>query len=292
MKKHIFQPVGMILLIMIIMFSGCQFQPGASSQPLVPDPGVVSYTFRNQFQEDVAGTLDMILDMGITNIEFSNLFGKTADEMRALLDDRGMICTSYGVSYDRLVNDIENVAQEAKTLGAKYVRVAWIPHDPRGEFSLEAAQKAVEDFNTAGQYLSEQGMYYCYHNHGFEFRPHEDGTLFDYIVQNTNPEYVSFQMDILWVTHPGADPVALLERYPERFRLMHLKDLAKGVRGDFSGGTPKENDVVLGTGQIDIPAVLRAAQNTNIEYYYIEDESPDVVERVPVSREYILSIKE
>jgi C4-dicarboxylate-specific signal transduction histidine kinase len=63
-------------------------------------------------------------------------------------------------------------------------------------------------------------------------------------------------MDILWTVHPGADPVALLEKYPERFRLMHLKDLKKGVVGDFSGGTPKENDVVLGTGQIDIPAVF------------------------------------
>jgi sugar phosphate isomerase/epimerase len=283
MKKH----YPMVFVMIAIMLGSCQSEP----KSLVPDPGVVSFTFRNQFAEDVPGTLDMIKEMGITNIEFSNLFGKTALEMRVLLDERGMVCTSYGVGYDRLVSDIENVATEALILGAKYVRVAWIPHEPRGEFSLEAAQKAVEDFNTAGKYLREQELYFCYHNHGFEFRPHGDGTLFDYIVQNTNPEYVSFEMDILWTVHPGADPVALLEKYPERFRLMHLKDLKKGVVGDFSGGTPKENDVVLGTGQIDIPAVLRAAQNTNIEYFYIEDESPDVIERVPVSRAYIMGIR-
>lgn len=269
-----------------MILASCQPAP----QSLVPDPGVVSFTFRNQFAEDVPGTLDMIKEMGITNIEFSNLFGKTAAEMRALLDERGMVCTSYGVSYDRLVADMEKVAAEAKTLGAKHVRVAWIPHEPRGEFGMEAAKKAVEDFNTAGQFLREQGLYFCYHNHGFEFRPHGDGTLFDYLVQNTNPDWVSFEMDLLWTVHPGADPVALLERYPQRFRLMHLKDLKKGVTGDFSGRTPRENDVVLGTGQIDFVAVLRAAQNTNIEYYYIEDESPDVIERVPVSRAFIISI--
>ncbi len=276
--------VGVILNSLI--FASCQQEP----KPLVPDPGVVSYSFRNQFAEDVPATLDMIKEMGMTNIEFSNLFGQSATDLRQMLDERGMICTSYGVGYDALVNDTERVAEDATTLGAKYVRVASIPRE--GHFTLEGAQKAVQDFNRGGQALQEKGLFFCYHNHGFEFIPHEDGTLFDYIVQNTNPEYVNFEMDILWVTHPGADPVALLEKYPERFRLMHLKDLKKGVVGDFSGSTPKENDVVLGSGQIDIPAVLRAAQDTNIEYYYIEDESPDVVERIPISKRYITSITE
>jgi sugar phosphate isomerase/epimerase len=257
---------------------------------LLPDPGVVSYTFRDQFAQDVPGTLDMIKEMGIYNIEFSNLFGKTAREMRALLDERGMVCTSYGVGYNRLLDDLHNVAEEAGILGAKYVRTAWIPHEE--PFTIEDAERAAADFNRAGEKLYNEELYFCYHNHGFEFRPWQDGkTLFDYLVENTDPRYVSFELDLLWAVHPGQDPVELLERYPQRFRLMHLKDLRKGVTGDFSGRTPRENDVVLGTGQVDFPAVLKAARNTNIEYYYIEDESPDVIERVPVSLEYITSIK-
>ncbi|TCO07773.1 sugar phosphate isomerase/epimerase family protein [Natronoflexus pectinivorans] len=272
-----------LAIISAIAF-GCNSQPKA----YVPDPGVVSFSFRNQFSEDVPATLDLIKEMGITNIEFSNLFGLTAVELRQLLDERGMICTSYGVGYHTLVNDTEQVISDAKTLGAKYVRVAWIPHE--GEFSLDDARRAVNDFNEAGRKIAKEGLYFCYHNHGYEFRSHGDGTLFDYIVQNTNPEYVSFELDLLWTVHPGADPVELLQTYPDRFRLMHLKDLRRGVVGDFSGGTPRENDVILGTGQVDFPAVLKAARKTNIEYYYIEDESPDVIERVPVSREYIMSI--
>jgi sugar phosphate isomerase/epimerase len=283
MKKQFILFFAVAILTGVI--SACQQQP----RLLVPNPGVVSYTFRNQFQEDVPGTLDMIKEMGFDNIEFSNLFGKSAEELRALLDERGLVCTSYGVGYNAMVNEIERVANEALTLGARYVRVASIPYD--GEFRYDNAMQAAEDFNRAGAYLKERGLTFCYHNHGFEFRPYQDDlTHFDVLVQNTNPEYVSFEMDILWVVHPGADPVVLLERYPERFRLMHLKDLKKDVEGDFSGRTPRENDVVLGTGQIDIPAVLRAAQKTNIEFYYIEDESPDVIERVPVSRAYIKSI--
>ena len=283
--------IRVLTLVIVCLTTAISFSCSSGNNgAILPDPGVVSFTFRDQFAEDVPGTLDMIKEMGITNIEFSNLFGKTAEEMRALLDERGMICTSYGVGYNRIVDDVQNVAEEAKILGAEYVRVAWIPHEQ--PFTMEDVERVAADFNLAGEKLYNEGLYFCYHNHGYEFRPWRDGkTLFDYLVENTHPDYVSFELDLLWTVHPGEDPVELLERYPDRFRLMHLKDLRKGVEGDFSGSTPRENDVVLGTGQIDFPAVLRAARNTNIEYYYIEDESPDVIERVPKSLQYITSIE-
>jgi len=255
---------------------------------LLPDPGVVSYTFRHQFEDDIPGTLDMIREMGFTNIEFSNLFGKTPAEMRSLLDERGLICPSYGVSYDRLVNEISSVAEEANTLGAKYVRVAWIPHD--SPFDIDDTRRAIEDFEMAGRLLNEHGLKFNYHNHGYEFRPYEDGTLFDYLVQNSNPEYVNFEMDTFWVAQPGHDPVELLKKYPDRFNLVHLKDLRKGAEHDYSGRAPTEYDVPLGTGQIDFESFLRAAQDSGIEYFFIEDETDDVVTRVPQSREYIMSI--
>lgn len=260
-----------------------------NKKPIFPDrTGVVSYTYRDSFKNDVPGTLDKIKALGLTNIEFSNLFGKTAQELRALLDERGMVCTSFGVGYPDLENKLDEVAANAKTLGARFVRVAWVPHE--APFTLQDAQKTVSDFNRFGKALSEKGLTFCYHNHGYEFQPHQNGTLFDYIVQNTNPEHVSFEMDILWVAHPGQDPAKLLQKYPTRFKLMHLKDLKKGVKGDLSGRTPVENDVALGSGQIDLPAVLKAARNTSIEYFYIEDESPTVDVQVPQSLNYLRKI--
>jgi sugar phosphate isomerase/epimerase len=258
-------------------------------ETLLADPGVVSYTFRNQFQDDIPGTLDLIRQMGITNIEFSSLFGRSPSEIRSLLDESGMICTSYGVSYDNLVNNTERVAEEARILGASYVRVAWIPHD--SPFDIEDAERAISDFETAGRILTEHDLEFSYHNHGYEFRPHGDGTLFDYMVQNSNPEYVNFEMDTFWIAHPGHDPVEYLKKYPERFNLVHLKDLKIGAEHDYTGGAPSEYDVPLGTGQIDFEALLRVAQNSNIRYFYIEDETEDVVTRVPQSREYIRNLK-
>lgn len=285
----------MFLLVQFSAFSECRTPARGEKltqeegKPLVSDVGVVSYSFRDQFSKDIPATLDMIKGMNIRNIEFSSLFGASATELRQMLDERDLICTTYGVGYDKLVHKTSQVIEEAKTLGAKYIRVAWIPFE--GEFDIDLAKKVVKDFNKAGKKISKEELFFCYHNHGYEFRPYKDETLYDYIVKNTKPEYVSFELDLLWAVHPGADPVELLKKYPDRYRLIHLKDLKKGVKGDFSGGTSKENDVVLGTGQIDFPAVLKAAQNTNVEYYYIEDESPDVEKRVPVSKAYIESIQ-
>lgn len=253
----------------------------------LPDKiGMVSYTYRHSFEKDIAKTLDTIQALGIRNMEFSNLFGSDSKSIRKMLDERNMICTSFGVSYDALVKDPDAVAENAKNLGASFVRVAYIPHT--APFNQVHADKAIEDFNRAGKILKEKyDLDFCYHNHGYEFQPFENGTYFDYIVKHTDPKYVSFEIDVLWVFHPGADPVELLEKYADRFKLMHVKDLKKGIKGDYSGSTPVENDVALGTGQLDLPAIIDAAQNSSIQYYFIEDESPNIKTQVPQSISYL-----
>jgi sugar phosphate isomerase/epimerase len=274
-----------LLLVTVGFTAGC-----GGSAPLFPEtPGMVSYTYREQFSKDVPGTLDAIAALGIRDMEFSSLFGKSALELREMLDARGMICSSFGVSYNDAVNKTDEVARNALALGAKYVRVASIPH--QAPFTVEQARKAAADFNRVGRQLREQhGLTFCYHNHGFEFVPHGNGTLFDFLMAETNPQDVSFELDILWAHFPGADPAQLLEDYGSRFVLMHLKDLKKGVQGDFSGTTDKRNDVALGTGQIDIPSVLRAARKAGVRHYYIEDESPDIATQVPQSIAYLKSL--
>lgn len=274
-------------LILVILVTAATVAFGQPFGKMLKDtPGMVSFTYRKSFQKDVALTLDTIKRLGITNMEFSNLFGRTADDIKKLLDERGMKCTSFGVSYGDLVDKTTEVATNAKALGASFVRVAWIPHD--SAFTIELAKKAVDDFNKAGMLLKEQyGIEFCYHNHGYEFQPYEQGTFFDYIVSHTDPEFVSFELDILWAFHPGADPAALLTKYGPRFKLMHVKDLKKGVKGDFTGSTSQENDVAVGTGQLNIPAIMKAARKSAIVHYYIEDESSSVNTQVPKTLAYL-----
>jgi sugar phosphate isomerase/epimerase len=275
-------------LMLFLLLSQVTFGQQRFSKALKEMPGVVSFTFRNDFSKDVAGTLDNIKEMGIRNIEFSNLFGKTAAEMRALLDARGMVCTSYGVYYDALTNKTEKVIEDAKTLGAEFVRVGMIPH--KGEFTVQQADAAIKDFNRVGKIFKENGLEFSYHNHGYDFTPYEKGTLYDYLIQNTNPEYVSFELDILWVHQFGQDPVAYLKKYPFRFKLMHVKDLKKGVPVGLDVKTSPENDVPLGSGQINVQAILKQARKSAIKYYYLEDENSNSKAQVPLSLAYLKTL--
>jgi len=277
-----------LILSLLLLLSQVIFGQQPFSKILKDTPGVVSFTFRNDFSKDVAGTLDYIKEMGIRNIEFSNLFGKTATEMRALLDARGMVCTSYGVYYDALTNKTEKVIEDAKTLGAEFVRVGMIPH--KGEFTVQQADAAIKDFNRVGKILKENGLEFSYHNHGYDFTPHEKGTLYDYLIQNTNPEYVSFELDILWVHQFGQDPLAYLKKYPARFKLMHVKDLKKGVPVGLDVKTSPENDVPLGSGQINVKAILKQARKSAIKYYYLEDENSNSKVQVPFSLGYLKTL--
>lgn len=274
--------------LLFLFLSQAIFAQHRFSKVLKDTPGVVSFTFRNDFSKDVAGTLDYIKEMGIRNIEFSNLFGKTAVEMRALLDARGLVCTSYGVYYDALINKTESVIRDAKTLGAEFVRVGMIPH--KGEFTVQQADAAVKDFNRVGQQLKENGIEFSYHNHGYDFTPYENGTLYDYLIQHTNPDFVSFELDILWVHQFGQDPLVYLQKYPKRFKLMHVKDLKKGIPVGLDVKTSPENDVPLGTGQIAVKAILKQAKKSAIKYYYLEDENSNAKVQVPLSLAYLKNL--
>ena len=262
-----------------------------SQKPLYTAPlGVQTYTFRKSFAVDPVKTLDTIKMMGFTEIEGGG--GRMGPEaFRKLCDERGLSIPSTGASYEQLVRAPDSVAMRAKILGASYVMCSWIPHT-NGSFNFENARKAVEDFNRVGKYLKEQGLTFCYHAHGYEFWPHENGTLLDYIIQNTNPQYVSFEMDIMWIHFGGGDPEALLKKYGSRWKLMHIKDLKKGTKKDLTGLTSPENDVIVGTGELNIPAILKEAKKIGIKHYFIEDESSNVIEQVPQSILYLKGLKQ
>lgn len=280
-------------ILISCFFASCSStaQVGKAGDPIFVAPiGVQAYSFRNYFPKDIPGTLDRIQQMGIKEIEGGP--GRLpAEEYKKLCDARGISIPSTGAGFQQLEEDPMEVVKTARTLGSKYVMCAWIPHENRGQFSLADAQKAVEVFNRAGKVLKENGLTFCYHPHGYEFQPHGDGTLLDYIIQNTDPEHVSFEMDIFWIQFGGGDPVALLEKYPDRWKLMHLKDMKKGTKKDLSGGTSVENNVPLGTGELDMPAILKTARKIGIAHYFIEDESSAVVDQVPQSINYLRSLR-
>jgi sugar phosphate isomerase/epimerase len=283
-KVHYFSVCCLVLTSLFSSFA-------QSGKPLYTFPlGAQAYTFRNSFPKGIVQTLDTIQALGITELEGNVPQGISTEAYLKLLKERNIKVPSTGAGYEEIVANPLDVVKKAKALGAKYVMVAWIPH--KGNFGWDETQQAVKDFNKVGKVLQENGITFCYHIHGYEFVEYQNGTLFDYLVQNTNPQYVSFELDMLWAFHGGANPEKLLDKYGKRFKMLHVKDLRKGVKGDHSGSTPVTNDVTLGTGQIDVAGIIRKAKKLGIKHYFIEDESPIQNIQVPQSIAYLKSLKE
>ncbi len=195
-----------------------------AQKPLYTWPlGVEGWTYRNSWPRGVTQTLDTIRMLGFTELEGGT--NMDPHEFRKLCDERGIRIPSIGADYNRLMQHPDSIIDQAKILGAHYVMCAWIPHSD-GVLTVENAKKAVEDFNRVGKILADAGLIFCYHAHGYEFQPYKGGTLLDYIITNTDPKYVSFEMDIMWITFGGGDPVALMKKYGSRWKLMHLKGSA------------------------------------------------------------------
>ena len=251
--------------------------------------GLQLYSLRAQFAKDVEGTLKEVKKFGIKNVELAGTYNLSPGQFKEMLAARGLKPISSHFPYERFRDDAEGVAKDAKALGLQYAGCAWIPHT--GDFDEKTCRAAAAVFNRAGEALAKQGLKFFYHTHGYEFQPYGQGTLLDLLISETNPKYVSYEMDIFWIVHPGQDPVKLLERYGSRFELMHLKDMKKGTKGDLTGHSDVTNDVTLGTGQIDLPAILKAAKRAGVKWYFIEDESPTAAQQIPQSLRYLEEVR-
>ena len=250
--------------------------------------GVQLYSFRHEFEKDVRGTLQKIKDMGITKVEMAGFFNLSAKECKKLLDEFGMTAEGISASFEDLQNPekVKMAVENAKIMGATHVMCAWIPHQEH-DFNIGDVKKAAAVFNEAGKTMAASGISLLYHTHGYEFRPYLDHYLMDELIAGCNPRYINFEMDLLWVYHPGHNPVTWLKKYPTRWKSFHLKDRRKGTDGNQNGRMDEENDVTLGTGDLNLEDIFKQIQTMKITKLYIEDESPRTVDQVPKSIEYL-----
>lgn len=264
---------------------GTTGRPAASQKA-----GMELWTYRRLLAKDLPGTLAMIRGLGFTDVETASFYGRSAAEFRRALDTAGLACSSLITGYDKLKIELPAVVADAKALGARYVLTAGIPH--KGVLTEQDVRSAAADFNVWGGKLKAEGLQFGYHPHGFEFIPHGKGNLFDLMLEQTKPALVTYEMDVFWFAHGGADPLQYLKRHPRRFALMHLKDMAKGTEtGSRAARAPHESSVALGAGMLDIRTILTEARKAGVKRYYIEDESPASPEQVRASVRWLKTVR-
>jgi sugar phosphate isomerase/epimerase len=248
--------------------------------------GLQLYSVRRELDKDVPGTLAKVKAIGFRDVETAGFHGLTAPAFAGELRKAGLVCRSGHFDYNRFRDDPAGVVRDAQALGARFVACAWIPH--QGQFTREDCLRAAEVFTEAARVARASGIRFAYHLHGYEWVPSSEGTLSDTLVAHTPADLVNFEVDVLWAKAGGADPAALIEKLGRRVPLTHLKDMARGTQ--YTPPTteiPESANVVLGTGTLDIPAILRAADRAGVEYHFLEDEHVDALEHLPKSLAYL-----
>lgn len=258
----------------------------ATMQPKPLDQfGLQLYTLRDDLPKDPKGVLKQVASFGYKQVEgyegsLGLWWGMTNRELKNYLDELGLTMISSHCGMD----DFERKAAEAAEIGLKYLIQPWVGEQK----SLDDYKKVADDFNKYGDICKKNGIRFAYHNHGYSFKEFEGQFPQDIFMQHTNPDTVDFELDIYWVVVPGQDPITWLEKYPQRFRLCHVKDRLK----DAPAGEPDASTEV-GAGSIDFKKILKVAKDTGMEYYIVEQERYDnhpPLESARISAEYMKTL--
>lgn len=170
---------------------------------------------------------------------------------------------------------LNSALDAAKAKGFSYVVCPYIAPKDRG--GVDVIKKLADTLNQAGKRASAAGMQLCYHNHAFEFEPVAGGkgNLLDVLMENTDKKLVALEFDIMWSQVGGVPPVEVFQKYGGRIPLVHLKNVAKGIGPQYNERVPREAFQEVGSGVIDIPAVLKAAAKAGTKHYFVEqDQTP------------------
>jgi len=231
------------------------------------------YTLRDQAAQDFAGVLRTVAEIGYKGVEFAGLHGMSPSEVRAILDELGLVATSAHVPVfdpDRL----DEVMAEAEVLGYKYLVGGFGPEQFASEDKI---QEAAETCNAAIEKASARGFTVCLHNHWWEYDGPDKGEKLLELCPKLSPQF-----DIYWVATGGADPAALIDRYADRTKLLHIKD----------GPCIKDAAMTaVGQGKVDVPAAIHAGQRAGVEWAIVELDTcdTDMLQAVKDSYTYLVS---
>lgn len=244
--------------------AGSVLLPGilqAAKRNAAKDVGVQLYTVRKEMLEDNMGTLKKLAALGYKEIESAAsakgyYYGFKPAEIKKVCNDLGMTLRSGHVHFD---DKWQQTIDDAKEAGQEYVIVSSMPSSGQ---TVDNYKSVADAFNKAGEAAKKSNLSFGYHNHDFEFEKENGKTLYDVLVENTDPKYVNLEMDLGWVIVTGNDPMAYFAKYPGRFPLWHLKDM----------DMQKKHSVEFGKGGLDIKKMLAAAKKSGMKYFFVEQE--------------------
>jgi len=276
------------------------------ANPLGLPIGIQLYTVKDELPKDYDGTLAQVAAVGYREVELAGFFGKKPAEIKASLDKAGLHCGSIHIPAP---DQASEAMDYAKGIGAKYVvSSVLLPKrfTPAGgkvnwdavvtmlkSLTLDDYKSIAEECNRLGEQAKAAGLQFAYHNHNIEFKPFPGGTGYDELLRSTDPQLVKFELDCGWMSSAGHNPATYIAKYPDRYRMLHIKDFKLTSKPSYGMWPPESPEPTeLGRGNIDYKPIFAAAKKAGkIEWYYVEQEPPyndmPVLEAIKVDYEYL-----
>lgn len=270
--------------------------------------GLQLYSVRDKMEENMEQTLKAVKEMGYDYVEFAGYFGKSAEEVKELLDKYELTCISVHQKHDIFLTDPQESVDYLKKIGAKYCAIPWMGAEKHKGF--DQYEQTIADITKVAKLLQDNGIQMLYHNHDFEFQKYEDKYKFDWLFESVGLDLLKPEIDTCWVKYAGEDPCGYIKKYSGHVTVLHLKDF---TCKRFAGGPTyalidkdgKETAVsnsredngfffrALGTGLQNFREILDCAVECGTEYVIVEQDQwydADSLELAKTSREYLKSL--
>lgn len=229
--------------------------------------GVQLYTLREHTATDMEATLRRVAEIGYTAVEFAGYGDSSAERIRSVLDASGLTAIAAHVPYEAWEQDRGGIIDDLHVLGCRYGVVPSVPSRTRSD--ADAVERLAGVLSAWGRELREQGLGLAYHNHDAEFAEIDGVTVWERLAMASDPEAVSFELDLYWAAYGGADPAALLHRHADRVPLLHAKDMT-----DVTGDGEERRDAPAGEGVLDWSGFFGAPGDED-RWYIVEQDVPD-----------------
>lgn len=266
--------------------------------------GLQIYSVREDAEKDFKGTIQKVKEIGYEFAELAGLYGLTAQEVRAVLDEAGLPAVSAHVPLDLLMADLEKTINDYVTIGVKFIAIPHLDEDLRP--GTPGFDKVMAMIPVIGKACNEKGVTLIYHNHDFEFVRMPDGRYgIDYMYETIDKSLLQSELDCCWVKVSGEDPAAYIRKYAGRCPVVHLKDFYKeGQVADMyqligteakekKESTGKFEFRPVGYGMQSVPDLLEAAVDSGAQYLVVEQDSSvgrTSFEAVAMSRNYLKTL--
>ncbi|MFW5798073.1 MAG: sugar phosphate isomerase/epimerase family protein [Planctomycetota bacterium] len=213
---------------------------------------------------DIADTFKKLRQIGFEAVQVSGIKKEAISdaELKKIADGEGLDIIATHCGYDALVNDIDAIIEQHKTLGCSMTACAALPGDKR---SAEGYAQAARDLTEAGKKLAAEDIILGYHNHAFEFQKYDGRLGIEILYEDSDPGALVAEIDTYWVQFGGGSPVAWINKLSDRLPFVHFKDM-----------TIVDNKPVfaeIGEGNLDWPAIIEACRNAGTRWYIIEQDT-------------------